>query len=166
MDQNLSILTERQRQVYLLRQQNLTFVQIGAQLGTSASSASKTYRTAYRRLRDAAILLDAPSLTDARPVDFPSPAANWKRSRAPCPCSIVKYAAKRAFPPPRPTRSHPGSLRSALSCTASGRRLRREKAPCRRAKAWNNRLFFVLSRKKPCLSSAFMIQYIPVKMLI
>lgn len=64
MDQNLSILTERQRQVYLLRQQ-------GARLGTSAASAGKTYHTAYRRLRDAAILLEAPPRTDARPVDFP-----------------------------------------------------------------------------------------------
>lgn len=71
MDQNLSILTERQRQVYLLRQQNLTFVQIGARLGTSAASASKAYHTAYRRLRDAAILLGAPPRTDVRPVDFP-----------------------------------------------------------------------------------------------
>ena len=71
MDQNLSILTERQRQVYLLRQQNLTFVQIGARLGMSAANAGKTYHTAYRRLRDAAILLDAPPLTDTRPVDFP-----------------------------------------------------------------------------------------------
>ena len=44
--------------------------------------------------------------------------------------------------------------------------LEQGKAPRRRTKAWNNRLFFVLSRKKPCLSSAFMIQYIPVKMLI
>ena len=41
MEQNLSILTEHQRQVYLLRQQNLTFVQIGARLGMSAANAGK-----------------------------------------------------------------------------------------------------------------------------
>ena len=71
MDQNLSILTERQRQVYLLRQQKLTFAQIGEQLGISAASAGTAYHAAHRRLRDAAILLDAPPLTDTRPVDFP-----------------------------------------------------------------------------------------------
>ena len=42
MEQNLSILTERQRQVYLLRQQNLTFVQIGPQHRMSAANAGKT----------------------------------------------------------------------------------------------------------------------------
>ena len=70
-DQNLSILTERQRQVYLLRQQKLTFAQIGEQLGISAASAGTTYHAAHRRLRDAAILHDAPSEHDTRPVDFP-----------------------------------------------------------------------------------------------
>ena len=71
MEQNLSILTPRQRQVYLLRQQNLTFQQIGAQLGMSAATAGSTYRAARRRLRDAAILREAPSEQDMRPVDFP-----------------------------------------------------------------------------------------------
>ena len=71
MEQNLSILTPRQRQVYLLRQQNLTFPQIGAQLGMSAATAGSTYRAARRRLRDAAILRDAPSEQDMRSVDFP-----------------------------------------------------------------------------------------------
>ncbi len=33
MEQNLTILTERQRQVYLLRAQKLTFAAIGTQLG-------------------------------------------------------------------------------------------------------------------------------------
>lgn len=70
-DQNLSILTKRQRQVYLLRQQKLTFAQIGEQLGISAASAGTTYHAAHRRLRDAAILHDAPSEHDTRPVDFP-----------------------------------------------------------------------------------------------
>ena len=70
-DQNLSILTKRQRQVYLLRQQKLTFAQIGEQLGISAASAGATYHAAHRRLRDAAILHDAPSEHDTRPVDFP-----------------------------------------------------------------------------------------------
>lgn len=70
-DQNLSILTKRQRQVYLLRQQKLTFAQIGEQLGISAASAGTAYHAAHRRLRDAAILHDAPSEHDTRPVDFP-----------------------------------------------------------------------------------------------
>ena len=70
-DQNLSILTERQRQVYLLRQQKLTYAQIGEQLGISGASAGTTYHAAHRRLRDAAILHDAPSEHDTRPVDFP-----------------------------------------------------------------------------------------------
>ena len=70
-DQTLSILTKRQRQVYLLRQQKLTFAQIGEQLGISAASAGTTYHAAHRRLRDAAILHDAPSEHDTRPVDFP-----------------------------------------------------------------------------------------------
>lgn len=70
-DQNLSILTKRQRQVYLLRQQKLTFAQIGEQLGISAASAGTAYHAAHRRLRDATILHDAPSEHDTRPVDFP-----------------------------------------------------------------------------------------------
>ena len=70
-DQNLSILTKRQQQVYLLRQQKLTFAQIGEQLGISAASAGTTYHAAHRRLRDAAILHDTPSEHDTRPVDFP-----------------------------------------------------------------------------------------------
>ena len=50
MEQNLTILTERQRQVYLLRAQKLTFAEIGTQLGVSAVAAGSAYRTACRRL--------------------------------------------------------------------------------------------------------------------
>ena len=51
MEQNLTILTERQRQVYLLRAQKLTFAAIGTQLGVSAAAAGSAYRAACRRLR-------------------------------------------------------------------------------------------------------------------
>ena len=46
MEQDLTILTERQRQVYLLRAQKLTFAAIGTQLGVSAAAAGSAYRAA------------------------------------------------------------------------------------------------------------------------
>ena len=69
MEQNLSILTARQRQICELRGQKLTFQKIGAQLGISASSARKTYQLALRRLRRqrAQEVQDA---LDRQPADF------------------------------------------------------------------------------------------------
>ena len=69
MEQNLSILTARQRQICELRGQKLTFQKIGAQLGISASSARKTYQLALRRLRQqrAQEVQDA---LDRQPADF------------------------------------------------------------------------------------------------
>lgn len=69
IDQQLSILTARQRQICELRGQKLTFQKIGAQLGVSASSARKTYQLALRRLRQqrAQEVQDA---LDRQPADF------------------------------------------------------------------------------------------------
>ena len=72
MEQNLTILTERQRQVYLLRAQKLTFAAIGTQLGVSAAAAGSAYRAACRRLRTQAILLETPPAEEkSQPVAFP-----------------------------------------------------------------------------------------------
>ena len=72
MEQDLTILTERQRQVYLLRAQKLTFAEIGTQLGVSAAAAGSAYRAACRRLRTQAILLETPPAEEkSQSVAFP-----------------------------------------------------------------------------------------------
>lgn len=71
MEQDLTILTERQRQVYLLRAQKLTFAEIGTRLGVSAAAAGSAYRAACR-LRTQAILLETPPAEEkSQPVAFP-----------------------------------------------------------------------------------------------
>ena len=162
-DQNLSILTKRQRQVYLLRQQKLTFAQIGEQLGISAASAGTTYHAAHRRLRDAAILHDAPSEHDTRPVDFPLTRASWKPSRAHCSCCSARCAAKRACPPRRTIPFRPGSTACPPFCTAPSARSNSPNPPRRRTNRRNNASLSAFSCKKPCFSFAFVIQYNPEK---
>ena len=72
MEQNLTILTERQRQVYLLRAQKLTFAEIGTRLGVSAAAGGSAPRAASPRLRTQAILLETPPAEEkSQPVAFP-----------------------------------------------------------------------------------------------
>ena len=51
MENDLSILTERQREVYLLRQQGMTCKYIGEELHLSVSAVSLHLRNAQRRFR-------------------------------------------------------------------------------------------------------------------
>lgn len=53
MVQELSILNEQQRTVYILRtEQNMTFEEIGSRIGVSGSRAGQCFREAERRLRE------------------------------------------------------------------------------------------------------------------
>ena len=155
MEQNLSILTARQRQICELRGQKLTFQKIGAQLGISASSARKTYQLALRRLRQqwAQEVQDA---LDRQPADFAVTCGELGLI-----CSGLRLLCRdmhRRLRRWRAVSSGPGR-----GCTAPDRRSSRGKRRQRRTKTRNNRLFFRFSRKKPCLLLAFMVQYSPVK---
>lgn len=163
MDQNLSILTKRQRQVYLLRQQKLTFAQIGD------SSASAPHppeppimrRTAACGMRPSS-MTPRPSMTRVRWTSH-SPAASWKPSRAHCSCCSARCAAKRACPPRRTIPFRPGSTACPPFCTAPSARSNSPNPPGRRTNRRNNASLSAFSCKKPCFSSAFVIQYNPEK---
>ena len=69
-EQNLGILTKRQREVYLLRQQKLTFRKIAEQLGGRPSAGRTAYQLALRRLREQQAKLLQAEL-EQQPADFP-----------------------------------------------------------------------------------------------
>lgn len=52
MEQNLSILTEKQKTAYLLRQEGLTYKAVAEKMGISSSAASQHIKTAERRFRE------------------------------------------------------------------------------------------------------------------
>lgn len=52
MDSILRILTQRQRRAWLLREQGLTYAQIGQEMGISQASARSLVRSAENRLRE------------------------------------------------------------------------------------------------------------------
>lgn len=49
---DLSVLTERQRMAYTLRQQGLTYAKVGEAMGVSSSGAERNIKAAERRLRE------------------------------------------------------------------------------------------------------------------
>lgn len=48
---DLSVLTEKQRQAFLMKQKGLTFAQMGKEMGTTAHSARQLFMNAERRLK-------------------------------------------------------------------------------------------------------------------
>lgn len=52
MEDFFRFFTERQKEVYRLREQKMTFVQIGNTLGISRSAARQHYQNALRRIRE------------------------------------------------------------------------------------------------------------------
>lgn len=51
---DISVLTERQRMAYTLRQQGLTYAKVGEAMGISSSGAERNIKAAERRLRECA----------------------------------------------------------------------------------------------------------------
>ena len=70
MQENVSILTERQRQAYLLRQQGMTYRKIGEEMGISDGAASRLVRDAQRRLQNHEQFCRWQEKQN-QPVDFP-----------------------------------------------------------------------------------------------
>lgn len=70
LEKDLSILTDEQRTAYQLRQQGLSFKEIGARMNTSASLATRRVRGAERRFREFEWYHDKQRRND-QPVDFP-----------------------------------------------------------------------------------------------
>ena len=52
MEDFFRFFTERQKEVYKLREQKMTFVQIGNTLGISKNAARQHYQNALRRIRE------------------------------------------------------------------------------------------------------------------
>lgn len=132
MEQNLTILTERQRQVYLLRAQKLTFAEIGTQLGVSAAAAGSAYRAACRRLRK----------KNRSRLRFRSTAASWRRSSAPCCFCSATCAAGRVQACGCGTRFRQRPPASLICFTAHRLRWHRRTRPGPHAKTWNNAVFY------------------------
>lgn len=70
MEQDLSILTERQKTAFLLRQQGLTYEKIGRQMGISPAAAGRNVKLAERRFREYQRYHDG-RLRNTVPVEFP-----------------------------------------------------------------------------------------------
>ena len=140
MEQDLTILTERQRQVYLLRAQKLTFAEIGTQLGVSAAAAGSAYRAACRRLRTQAILLETPPAEEkSQPVAFP---LNRSELEAPCCFCSATCAAGRVQACGCGTRFRQRPPASLICFTAHRLRWHRRTRPGPHAKTWNNAVFY------------------------
>lgn len=52
MEENLSILTEKQKTAYLLRQEGMTYKAIAEKMGVTSDTASQHVKTAERRFRE------------------------------------------------------------------------------------------------------------------
>lgn len=52
MEDFFRFFTERQKEVYKLREQKMTFAQIGNTLGISSNAARQHYQNALRRIRE------------------------------------------------------------------------------------------------------------------
>lgn len=52
MENNLSMLSEKQKEAYLLREQNLSFSKIAEKIGISPSSARGRYHAVLRRIQE------------------------------------------------------------------------------------------------------------------
>lgn len=70
MEEFFRFFTDRQKEVYKLREQKMTFVQIGNTLGISKNAARQHYQNALRRIREYEAynrMIDH----NNQPVDFP-----------------------------------------------------------------------------------------------
>lgn len=70
MEKDLSILTEKQRIAYLLREQGLTYKSIGKKMGISASAAQQNVKGAEQRFYEYE-KYHAQQERDKQPIDFP-----------------------------------------------------------------------------------------------
>ena len=69
-EEKMSILTERQREAYLLRIEGMTYARIGRELNISTSAATQLVHHAERRFREYDRYMDARE-RNTIPVDFP-----------------------------------------------------------------------------------------------
>lgn len=69
-EEELSILTERQRTVYMLHQRGQTFQQIGDELGITRNAAWEHMRQAQRRIKEY-VRYQGQRADDTCPADFP-----------------------------------------------------------------------------------------------
>ena len=70
MEDFFRFFTERQKEVYKLREQKMTFVQIGNTLGISKNAARQHYQNALRRIREYEAYNRMVEHNN-QPVDFP-----------------------------------------------------------------------------------------------
>ena len=70
MEDFFRFFTERQKEVYRLREQKMTFVQIGNTLGISQNAARQHYQNALRRIREYEAY-NRMIEHNNQPVDFP-----------------------------------------------------------------------------------------------
>ena len=78
MEDFFRFFTERQKEVYKLREQKMTFAQIGNTLGISSNAARQHYQNALRRIREYEAYNRMVEHNN-QPVDFPLTRGELKR---------------------------------------------------------------------------------------